>query len=237
MPVEESGNMLIMSAAVCKFSGSDAVARKHWNTLTRWVGYLVENGLDPENQLCTDDFAGHLAHNANLSVKAILGIASYGYMAGLTGERELEKEYLDKAREMARKWEEMARDGDHYSLTFDRKGTWSQKYNMVWDKVLGLGIFPEKIMETEIPYYLTRQNRYGLPLDSRDSYTKTDWILWTATMAATPQQFEELVAPVWDFMNETVDRVPMTDWPYTDSPRRRGFKARSVVGGYFIKML
>ena len=237
MPVEENGNMLIMSAAVCKFSNSPEVARKHWETLTRWVGYLLEKGLDPENQLCTDDFAGHLAHNANLSVKAILGIASYGYMAGLLGEQDIEKEYMDKAREMAVKWEEMARDGDHYSLTFDRKGTWSQKYNMVWDTVLGFNIFPKEIMEKEIPYYLTRQNQYGLPLDSRATYTKTDWILWTATMAATPEQFEALVAPVWNFMNETVDRVPMTDWPFTDNPHRRGFKARSVVGGYFIKML
>ncbi len=237
MPVEEGGNMLIMSAAVCKFSGRPDVARKHWETLTRWVGYLVEKGLDPENQLCTDDFAGHLAHNANLSVKAILGIASYGYMAGLLGEQDLEKEYMDKAREMAEKWEEMARDEDHYSLTFDRKGTWSQKYNMVWDEVLDFDIFSDEIMEKEIPYYLTKQNKYGLPLDSRATYTKTDWILWTASMADSSEDFQALVAPVWDFMNETVDRVPMTDWPFTDNPHRRGFKARSVVGGYFIKML
>ena len=237
MPVEEGGNMLIMSAAVCKYSGKPDVARKHWETLTRWVGYLVEKGLDPENQLCTDDFAGHLAHNANLSVKAILGIASYGYMAGLLGYQDVEKEYMDRAREMAEKWEEMARDGDHYSLTFDRKGTWSQKYNMVWDEVLDFDIFSDEIMEKEIPYYLTKQNKYGLPLDSRATYTKTDWILWTASMAENSEDFQALVAPVWDFMNETVDRVPMTDWPFTDNPHRRGFKARSVVGGYFIKML
>ena len=92
-------------------------------------------------------------------------------------------------------------------------------------------------MEKEIPYYLTKQNKYGLPLDSRATYTKTDWILWTATMADSSEDFQALVAPVWDFMNETVDRVPMTDWPFTDNPHRRGFKARSVVGGYFIKML
>ena len=81
------------------------------------------------------------------------------------------------------------------------------------------------------------QNTWGLPLDSRATFTKTDWIIWTATMAESQQDFDALVDPVWKFMNETVNRVPMTDWPFTDKPNRRGFKARSVVGGYFIKFL
>lgn len=237
MPVEESGNMLILAAAVCQAEGKADYAKKHWESLTKWTNYLMDYGMDPEDQYCTDDFAGHLAHNANLSIKAILAIASYGKMAGMLGDKIAEEKYITTARDMAAKWIEMAFDGDHYSLTFDQKGTWSQKYNLVWDKLLGLNIFPESVAKTEIAYYKGVQNTYGLPLDSRATFTKTDWIIWTATMASSQQDFDALVDPVWKFMNETVNRVPMTDWPFTDKPNRRGFKARSVVGGYFIKML
>lgn len=237
MPIEEGGNMLIMTAALCAAEGSADYAKLHWETLTTWTDYLVEKGLDPENQLCTDDFAGHFAHNANLSIKAILGIASYGRMAEMLGMDDVAQRYTARAREMAAQWEQMANDGDHYRLTFDKPATWSQKYNIVWDKLLGLNIFPDSIAEKEVAYYLTCQNRYGLPLDSRETYTKTDWIMWTATLAKDQATFESFVAPVHDFMNETLDRVPMSDWVYTDKPYRRGFMARAVVGGYFIKML
>lgn len=237
MPVEESGNMLILTYAVAKAEGNAAYAKKHWKVLSTWVDYLVEKGLDPENQLCTDDFAGHFAHNANLSIKAILGIASYGYLAEMIGDQQTADKYLNQAKSMAKKWKAMAQDGDHYKLTFDQSGTWSQKYNMVWDKILKMKIFDEDIRTAEIKYYLTKQNIYGLPLDNRQQYTKTDWISWTATMADDKETFEKFISPVYRFMNETVDRVPMSDWIYTDKPKRSGFKARSVVGGYFIKML
>lgn len=237
MPVEESGNMLITTAAVAAVEGNADYAASHWEVLTTWTDYLVEYGLDPENQLCTDDFAGHFAHNANLSVKAIMGIASYGRLARMRGMDEVADKYTAKAREMAAEWVRMASDGDHYRLTFDKPGTWSQKYNLVWDKLLDFGIFPSEVADTEIAYYLTKQNRYGLPLDNRREYTKTDWIIWTATMAGDRATFERFIDPVWLFQNETTDRVPMSDWIWTDRPQRSGFKARAVVGGYWIKML
>jgi hypothetical protein len=237
MPVEEAGNMLVITAAICIMDGNADYAEKHWDVLTTWTDYLAEYGLDPENQLCTDDFAGHFAHNANLSVKAIMGIASYGHLAGMLGKKDIAEKYTAKAREMAESWMEMDDDGDHYRLTFDKSGTWSQKYNLVWNKLLKLDIFPEETAQKEIAYYPGKQNKYGLPLDNRETYTKADWIIWTAALADDIATFEKFIDPLYLFMNETVDRVPMSDWIYTDKPNRRGFKARSVVGGYYIKML
>lgn len=237
MPVEESGNMLILTTAIALREGNAEYARRHWDVLTVWANYLLKEGLDPENQLCTDDFAGHLAHNANLSIKAIMGIAGYGKLAEMLGDKEQADRYIAAARKMAEKWERMADDGDHFRLTFDRENTWSQKYNLVWDKILGLQIFPDRIARKEVAFYLTRQQPFGLPLDSRKSYTKVDWILWTACLAGTQEDFSRLVSPAYKYVNETEPRVPLTDWYEATDGRSINMRARSVVGGFFMKML
>jgi hypothetical protein len=237
MPVEESGNMLIMAAALAKAEKSVDFLRPYEALLQRWAEYLKSKGLDPENQLCTDDFAGHLAHNANLSLKAILALRAYADLCQRLGKKAEAKAYNATASKFAGEWLKLADDGDHYRLAFDKPGTWSQKYNLVWDRILGYGLFPPSLAEKELAYYRKVQLRYGLPLDNRKEYTKLDWVLWTASLTGRPDDFAALVDPVFDFLNETPDRVPMTDWYWTRDGRKVGFQARSVVGGVFIKML
>lgn len=237
MPVEETGNLMLLMAAVAKVEGNASFAEQYWPQLEKWAAYLKEKGFDPENQLCTDDFAGHLAHNVNLSVKAICGLGAYAQLCELRGKPEEARQYREVAEQFAQRWITEAADGDHFRLAFDKPGSWSQKYNLVWDRVLGLNLFPPAVAEKEMAFYRHRQNRYGLPLDNRKAYTKLDWILWSATLTQKDDDFRALVGPVYRFLNETPDRAPMGDWYRTDSARKEGFTARPVVGGVFMRML
>lgn len=237
MPVEESGNLIILTNALAHAQGSAAFAEKYWPLLTKWANYLKEKGLDPENQLSTDDFAGHLAHNTNLSIKAIEALGSYAQLADLLDKKQEASEYRKLAEGMAAKWKTMAIDGDHYKLAFDQQGSWSQKYNLVWDRLLGLHLFSPQIVDQEVAFYLKHQNAFGLPLDNRRTYTKLDWIVWTATLSTRQSDFIALTDPLYKYMMETPSRVPLSDWFETTDGKQVGFQARAVVGGVYIKML
>ena len=237
MPVEETGNMLVMLAALAKVEGNADFSVKYWPVLEKWTEYLKAKGFDPENQLCTDDFAGHLAHNVNLSAKAICGLGAFGQLCELRGKKSEAAEYGKLAKEFAARWVKEADSGGHSRLAFDKPGTWSQKYNAVWDRILGLNLFPTAALRKEMDFYKTKPNAFGLPLDGRKDYTKLDWTLWTATLTQKRADFTALVDPVYRFLNETPRRVPMTDWYDTKTAKMVGFQARSVVGGVFLQML
>lgn len=237
MPVEESGNMLILFAALAKAEGKAAFAEQYWPELQKWAEYLEREGMDPPNQLSTDDFTGHLAHNANLSIKAILALAAYATLAEQTGHSAESSKYQTLAKDMSKKWIEQAADGDHFRLAFDKPGSWSQKYNLVWDRVLNLNIFPPSVARTEYHFYMDHMNEFGLPLDSRSSYTKLDWEIWTATLAENRNDSTTLMKAIENFINHSPSRVPLTDWYWTTDGKQVGFQARSVVGGVYMPLL
>ena len=235
MPVEECGNMLLMLAAASHADGDYALEEKFMPILDKWVRYLIDFGEDPGEQLCTDDFAGHLAHNINLSAKAVCGVAAYALIRRGLGDDIAYEAYMDKARAMAKSWMARASAGDYTYLTFEKVG-WSMKYNMVWDKLLGLHLLDDGFYEKETKSYLPRQNEFGLPLDSRADYTKSDWILWTASMADN-ETFRALVKPVAHYLRKSESRVAFSDWYFTSTGKYRAFIARSVQGGLFMPLL
>jgi hypothetical protein len=155
----------------------------------------------------------------------------------MLGKTEIAAEYTSMAHEMAVEWMKMAKENDHYKLAFDMQDSWSQKYNLIWDKLFRLNIFPADVAKTEVDFYLTKIHLYGLPLDSRKTYTKSDWVLWTSALADDRDSFARLSDPIWKFANETQTRMPVSDWHETTDGNAVGTRARSVIGGYFMRML
>ena len=248
MPLEECGNMLLMEATAAVATGNADFASEHIDILRKWCTYLVENGEDPANLLCTDDFAGHLAHNCNLTLKAIMGIAGMGIIEKLLGNGDEYERLLAVAKKMAESWAKRAANADgSYRLAFDWQNSFSMKYNIAWDKLFGTEIMPKEILSSEFSSYAKHMNNYGLPLDNRADYTKSDWYIWTGVLADSKEDFEKFIEPLWDSYNETASRVPMTDWYMTttalhraygsSSGLRKSFRNRTVVGGHFMKLL
>ncbi len=234
MPVEECGNLLIMIANVCITEKSADFALPYMQTLDAWVEYLVKYGSDPQNQLCTDDFAGHLAHNVNLAFKAVMGIEGYAQILRLADEGARYERYHKLAQDMANDCHDRAKTSSGTRLTFDNEQSWSLKYNTVWDKIWQTGLFAEEFFVKEVDCYIKNANSFGTPLDSRRDYTKSDWILWCAAMAKDRQRREKLISPVANFLANTESRVPFSDWYDTKTGRYEHFIARSVQGGIFM---
>ncbi|BDI28855.1 hypothetical protein CCAX7_009060 [Capsulimonas corticalis] len=238
MPVEESGNMILLCDAVAKADGNANFVTPWWPTISKWADYLVQYGLDPEEQLCTDDFMGHLAHNSNLSIKAILALAAYGDLCRMRGDTANADKYAKLAKDDAAHWMQVSDDGDHSRLAFDKPNTWSLKYNLVWDQILGLNVFPASVAKREIAQYKKVALKYGTPLDSRTTLTKVDWLFWSATLADNQADFEALINPTYNYLNTTTkDRMPFVDSYNVDEAEGIRFNARPVIGGVFIKML
>jgi hypothetical protein len=89
-------------------------------------------------------------------------------------------------------------------------------------------------------FYRTQADRFGLPLDSRAHHTKLDWLVWSACLTGRQEDFDALIAPLAVWLDNTPARVPLSDWFDTTTGRQTavgGFRARSVVGGIFIKLL
>lgn len=243
MPLEENANIITLVAYIAKLDGDLDYVNKYWSIIKRWSKYLVDYGKDPEHQLCTDDFKGFSNRNANLAVKAIMGIAAYAEIAKMLGHDDIYEEHMAIAREYAHYWVDKTRseDGTWYYMEYENPRHWGLKYNMLWDKLWGWNIFNDEytgdVIATDIAYYKTKVKTWGLPLDSRDATGKSDWVAWTAAMTENQADFEAFMDPEWKWANETTDRWPLSDWHWTDSRHVRGFRARSVIGGLWAMVL
>lgn len=235
MPVEECGNMLIMSAAYFNASGDFKFLRENADLLSKWADYLVESGVVLQNQLSTDDFGGTLQKNVNLAIKGIIGIALWGRMLEqiLPGEG---KDYIATAQRFAKDLELLADTGDHTTLVIDDRESWSLKYNLVWDKIFKLNLFSSGLYQREVAYYKKRLNKYGVPLDSRKTYTKSDWLIWASCLDDGKDCTKQFAKAVADMLKDSTTPVQFGDWYDTISADAIQFRHRSVQGALWLPL-
>lgn len=236
MPVEECGNVLIMTAAACMADGDFTMAKDNFHLLEKWVKYLEQYGLEPKNQLCTDDFAGHLANNINLAIKAVVGIRCFALIAEKLNKSKEASYYKNLSISYAEQMKGKIGKGI-FPLVYDQTDTYSLKYNLLFDKLFGFGLFEQSILEQETDYYIEKTQRYGVPLDSRALYTKSDWILWCSALTDDKNKAHALYEPICRFLSESPTHLPFSDWFDTTNGQCIHFYNRTVQGGIFALLL
>lgn len=263
MPLEESGNLLVMLAAIAlrdnaTKSPSPARARSaalawldpYWGVIQGWADYCAANGTYPAKQLSSDDFDGPIANRSNLAAKAIIGVAAFAEICRVRGDDAMAKEYRARAESMVAPWLSAAIDptGTHITLQYGGTGpaAFGLQYNLWFDDLLGLNLFNgaltngTNVHALQKAFYKTKTQTYGIPLDGRHNFTVQPWATWISSGSLYSRtEFEESFAPTWQWLNTTLDRWPMSDWYRTDASagaKRVGFEARSMWGGVYSRL-
>lgn len=234
MPVEECGNMIIMSYAYYKMSNDISQIKENIDTLKMWADFLVGKGYILDTQLCTDDFAGHCEKNVNLAIKSIMGIACFGKICNELG---LEDTYTKTAKKFAKELISITNKNKYLSFAVGMDDTWSLKYNMVWDILFDFKLFTKEIYKAESKKYVDEMNKYGTPLDYRKDFTKSDWEMWASCLDNTDKNTDLLSKTMLNYLAETKDKYPFSDWYQTKEAREMSFRHRTVQGGLWMPVL
>ncbi|KAI0835928.1 DUF1793-domain-containing protein [Hypoxylon sp. FL0890] len=239
MPVENSGNFILMAYAYYKFTGDSAWLKKHYDLLAQFAQYLIDFSLVPAAQLSTDDFAGELANQTNLAIKGIVGLQAMSAVARVAGNEDDAAKFADMATSFYNQWEDLAIDpsGKHTVLAYQWRSSWGLLYNIYFDKLLNMGLVNPKVYEMQSAWYAQVSQVFGVPLDNRHHYTKSDWEIWTAA-TCSPSTRRLFINAVAYWLNQTSTNLPFTDlyevvgmgeYPLLIDH----FSARPVVGGHF----
>ncbi len=247
MPLEETGNMFLMIAKYLQVTnGTDLWFRPFYPMMKQWAYWLVETQLPvPPFQLCTDDFTGPMVGNANLAAKGVVALQAFAVICeAMEDDGCFEFELI--GQEFAQEYLSMTLTdypARHTTLTMNSSAeTWSTKYNLLWQKLLGFQDKPfqdiQSLLTAELAFYKRNSSAFGWPLDDRFKFQKLDWMTWACSFTTSKTEFVTDFDLLYRMLNQTTSRIPMTDLFFVANGKDCfSFRSRAVVGALFAPMM
>ncbi|KAJ7760336.1 hypothetical protein B0H14DRAFT_3096426 [Mycena olivaceomarginata] len=238
MPVEESGNMLIMALGFARAANDLTQIRRYQGLLDQWTQYLIEESLIPTFQLSTDDFAGQLANQTNLAIKGIIGIRAMAEISKLLGDNAKYTNYSSIAADYVTKWTTLSasKTGPHLTLDYNDDASWG----LVPPSTRGTdtGFYRNRLVQDRPPPLITPlSDKFGVPLDTRHTYTKTDWEVWTAGIVTDQGLRDTFISSLKAYLSNGLNNQAFPDLYDTITGVALGFRARPVVGGHLALLM
>ncbi|QRW18759.1 glutaminase GtaA [Rhizoctonia solani] len=176
-------------------------------------------------RLSTDDFAGHLVNQTNLAIKGIIGIQAMGEIANVLGKSDDAKKYKDIAASYVPQWQKFAHSNEgHLTLNYGNASSW-------------FNLFPKSVYDMQTGWYGEMGAQYGVALDSRHPYTKSDWEIYTAGTVTDKGTRDMFIARLRDYLANGKNNAPFSDWYDAIWGTVVGFRARPVAGGHFALLV
>ncbi|KAL4786172.1 hypothetical protein BJX76DRAFT_322099 [Aspergillus varians] len=203
----------------------------------------------------------NLALKGIIGIHAMSKLAEVGgYKEDVAYYKNISETYIAKWEKFG-----MSRDNTHAKLAYNWYGSWTTIYNLYADAQLCFhlegtpldpsplfrqsdkhqtplhpptpepGFVPHHIYTKQSDWYQIVRQKYGLPLDSRHLYTKTDWEFFAVAVASKAVR-SQLLESVAKWVNETSTNLPFTDLHKTEDDGGfpgPNFYARPVIGGHF----
>ncbi|GFF24109.1 uncharacterized protein C16H5.12c [Aspergillus lentulus] len=236
MPIEECGNLMVLTLAYVRATGDEAWATQYFDILKGYADYLVENGIDIAEQLSSNDAAGPLANETNLAIKAAVGLKAFGELTGLTQYSNIADSRADLLFVQGLGTDEQK---THFVLQYpDKPSSWKTPYNLYPDVLLSLGTFAKEVHQMSSTFFRSVRGEYGVPLDSRQDWAKSDWNMWLAGTLDDSTR-SEFIDDLWAFMTNGQHNWPFSDRYITTSAKGNTpgvpvlCRARPTVGGHF----
>lgn len=242
MPVEETGNLMILALAYVTATNNTAWANQYMPLFQYYADYLVEHSLNISLQLSTNDAAGPLINETNLAIKAAIGLKAFGALSGMSNYSTLGDTHANilYTQGLATSTSDSK---THFTLQYpSHPTTWKVEFNLFPDILLNLTTFPLSTYEMEDSFYPTIRDTGGVALDSRQWWGKTDWNIWSAaavSASGSNTTRDMMVNDVWAFASNGMNSAPFSDrWVVRDDgPKPVGsefaLRARPTVGGHF----